>query len=122
MNSGAAGIEGGVHSSGAASDTVPGQDGGGGYNLTWQFSWVISVLLTSRSDLLNAHGLGMHDYSYGGLRKYSRRCMASGNIRCHVLVQQEVDTSTFASTETGVGVSGSQEFWEAGLQLQVRSW
>lgn len=95
---------------------------GGGYNLTWQFSWVISVLLTSRSDLLNAHGLGMHDYSYGGLRKYSRRCMASGNIRCHVLVQQEVDTSTFASTETGVGVSGSQEFWEAGLQLQVRSW
>lgn len=103
MNSGAAGIEGGVHSSGAAcavsaSGTVPGQDGGG-YNLTWQFfSWLISVLLTSKSDLLNAHGLGMHGYSYGELRKYSQRCTACGNIRCHVLVQREVDASTFAST------------------------
>lgn len=48
--------------------------------------------------------------------------MASGNIRHHVLVQMEVDASIFASTETGVGVLGSQEFWEAGLQLQVRSW
>ncbi|KAL2310234.1 hypothetical protein Nmel_006482 [Mimus melanotis] len=44
--------------------------------------------------------------------------MASGNIRHHVLVQLQVDASTFASTEMGAGVLGSQEFWEAGLQLQ----
>lgn len=48
--------------------------------------------------------------------------MASGNVRHCVLVQLEVDASTFASTETGVGMLGSQEFWKAGLQLQVRSW
>lgn len=94
-----------------------------GYNLTWQFfSWLISVLFTSKSDLLNAHGLGMHGYSYGELRKYSQRFTASGNIRCRVLVQCEVDASPFASTGTGVGMLGSQEFWEAGLQFQVRSW
>lgn len=94
-----------------------------GYNLTWQFfSWLMSVLFTSKSDLLNAHGLGMHGYSYGELREYSQRCLASGNIRHRVLVQLEVDASTFASTETAAGVLGSQELWKAGLQLQVRSW
>lgn len=94
-----------------------------GYNLTWQFfSWLMSVLFISKSDLLNAHGLGMHGYSYCELRKYSQRYMASGNIRHHVLVQLQVDASTFASTEMGAGVLGSQEFWETGLRLQVRSW
>lgn len=85
-----------------------------GYNLTLQFcSWLVSVLFTSESDLLNARGLGMHGYSCGELRKYSQGYMASGNIRHCVLVQLEVDASTFASTETGAGVLGSQEFWEA---------
>lgn len=94
-----------------------------GYNLTWQFfSWLMSVLFTSKSDLLNAHGLGMHGYSYCELKKYSQRCMASGNIRHCVVMQLQVDASTFASRETGAGVLGSQEFWGAGLQLQVRSW
>lgn len=86
-----------------------------GYNLTWQFcSWLESVLFTSKSDLLNAHGLGMHGYSCGELRKYSQRCVASGNVRHYVLVQMEVDASTFASRETGAGVLGSQEFWKQG--------
>lgn len=94
-----------------------------GYNLTWQFfSWLVSVLFTSKSDLLNARGLGMHGYSYGELRNCSQRCVASGNINHCVLVQLEVNASTFASTETGAGMLGSEEFWEAGLQLQVRCW